>query len=190
MMNVQSPGRSTGAFVVIACASRLAGDHQVHGLRAFAFLVRFDIETDALTFVQTFQSCLLYCRDVNEHVAPAIIRFDKAISPLAVEEFYDTRLCHQENSSPPLLRRRPHARRLDWTFTIGESVGHDGLSHSAGPHRRRNVTASVELHTNWRPVERAQRGRQGSTEGHWPSGAGRAVSQSSRKPGFPTPPKT
>src|SRR5262245_37315867 len=139
-MNVPSPGRLAGASVIIArAASRLAGDHQVHGLRTLAFLVRFDIEADALTFVQALQSRLLYCRDVNEHVAPAIIRFDKAVPPLAVEEFYDTRLCHQENSSPPLLRRRPHARRLDWTFTIGESVGLDGLSHSARPHRRRNV---------------------------------------------------
>src|SRR5262245_12893089 len=115
MMNVQSPGRSTGAFVVIACASRLAGDHQVHGLRAFAFLVRFDIETDALTFIQTFQSRLLYCRDVNEHVAPAIIRLDKAVPPLAVEEFYDTRLCHRENSSPHCSAAGP---------THGGSTGH------------------------------------------------------------------
>src|SRR5262245_15660010 len=115
-MNVQSPGRLAGASVIIArAASRLAGDHQVHGLRTLAFLVRFDIEADALTFVQALQSRLLYCRDVNEHVAPAIIRFDKAVPPLAVEEFYDTRLCHRENSSPLCSAAGP---------THGGSTGH------------------------------------------------------------------
>src|SRR5262249_2273947 len=40
-----------------------------------------------------------------------------------IEEFYNARLRHRENSSPQLLRRRPQARQLGWTFTIGESVG-------------------------------------------------------------------
>src|SRR4029078_3775721 len=101
---LQSPGRLTGAFVFRACALCSAGDHQVHRFWPFAFLVRFDIEADALAFVQAVQPRLLYCRDVNEHVAPAIIRFDKAVPPLAVEELHDTRLCHRETtltSAPP-----------------------------------------------------------------------------------------
>src|SRR5580693_6059431 len=77
-----------------------AGDDQVHGLRAFALFVRFDVEADLLAFVETFKSGLFHGRDVHEHIPPAIIRLHKAVAPLAVEELHNTRLRHRENSSP------------------------------------------------------------------------------------------
>jgi hypothetical protein len=100
-----------------------AGHDQVYGLWALTLFVRLNIEADSLTFVQSFQSGLLDRGDVDEHITPAVVRLNESVAPFAIEEFHDTSLCHRENSSPPLLRRRPHARRLGWTFTIGESVG-------------------------------------------------------------------
>src|SRR5665213_98570 len=121
-----------------------AGDDQVHGLRAFALFVRFDIETDLLAFVQAFESGLFHGRDVHEHIAPAIIRLYKAVASLAVEELHNTRLRHRENSSPHTAPpREPHARRLGRTFTYGESVGlNRPQSLRRPPIRRRNVTAN------------------------------------------------
>src|SRR5262249_35439942 len=57
---------------------------------------------------------------MNEYVASTVIRLDEAVASFAVKELHNTRLRHRE--SPQLLRRRPHARRLGWTFTVGESV--------------------------------------------------------------------
>src|SRR5262245_60754827 len=88
---------------------------------------------------------------MNEYIASTVIRFDEAVASFAVEELYNTRLRHRE--SPNCFAAGP---------THDGSAGHSqsgkasakGLSHSAGPHRRRNVTASWELHTNCEPVER------------------------------------
>src|SRR5215813_3444633 len=101
---------------------------------------------------------------MNEYVASTVVRFDEAIASFAVKELYNTRLRHRE--SPNCFAAGP---------THDGSAGHSqsgkasakGLSHSAGPHRRRNVTANFELHTNWKPVERgsdikAPRGPPGS----------------------------
>src|SRR6202158_6035616 len=79
---------------------RSAGDHQVHGFGAFALLVRFDVEADLLSLVQTLKPSLFHGGDVDEHIAPSIVRFHKAIAAFAVEEFHNASLRHRENSSP------------------------------------------------------------------------------------------
>src|SRR6185312_11904943 len=101
---------------------QLAGNDEVDRFGAFALLVRFNVEADPLSLVQSLQSRLFHRGDVNEHVTSAVIWFNEAIAPFTIEELHDTRLRHRENSSPQLLRR-PHARQLGWTFTIGEGVG-------------------------------------------------------------------
>jgi len=121
------------------------GNDQVYSFRPFAFFVGLDVKTDPLSFVQTFQSGLLYCSDMNEYVAAAVVRFNEAVASFAVKELHNTRLRHRE--SPNCFAAGP---------THGGSARHSqtgkasakGLSHSAGPHRRRNVTANSELHTN------------------------------------------
>src|SRR6187397_2524786 len=162
-------------------AGSSAGDHQVHRLWPFALFVRLDIEANALAFVQTFQPCLLYCRDVNKHVASTIIRFDKAVPPLAVEELHDTRLCHQELLSPSAPPPAPRtAARLD--------------IHNRGKRRPRPASVTPPAPTgggtslpvwNYTPTG----GLWKEPRGQRLPGAGCAVSQSSRKPGLPAPPK-
>src|SRR6266850_1211007 len=87
---------------------RSAGDDQVHGLRTLALLVGLDIEVDALTFVERFQSGAFHRRDVHEHVAPAIVRLDEAVATLAVEELDDTTLRHREAPFPNCSAAGPH----------------------------------------------------------------------------------
>src|SRR5215470_9042713 len=65
---------------------RLTGDHQIDRFGAFALLIRFDVEADPLSLVQSLQSRLFHCGDMNEHVTPAVIRFYEAIAPFAIEE--------------------------------------------------------------------------------------------------------
>src|SRR4029079_9125046 len=168
-------------FVVIRMRASSAGDHQVHRLWPFALFVRLDIEANALAFVQTFQPCLLYCRDVNKHVASTIIRFDKAVPPLAVEELHDTRLCHQELLSPSAPPPVPcTAARLD--------IHNRGKRRPHRPQSLRPPPQEAERHCQ-RGTEH-QLGACGKSPGvQWSSGTGLAVSQSSRKPGVPAPPK-
>src|SRR4029079_12421912 len=153
---VQSPGRSTGALSSYAC-----GQVQPVTTRFTAFgpLPFLSGSTSKLMRWPSFRpfspacSTAVMCTNTSRPPSSGLIK-PYPRSPL---KNFTTPVCAIGKLLSPLLRRRPHARRLGWTFTIGESVGHNGLSHSAGPHRRRNVTASLELHTNWGPVERAQR---------------------------------
>src|SRR5271170_1989698 len=85
-----------------------SGHHEVHRLRPFAFLVGFDIEGDPLAFVQDLESRLLDSGDVHEDIASAVIRFDKPVSTLAIEEFDRTGHRHRETPLPVVARRRPH----------------------------------------------------------------------------------
>src|SRR3954462_2770118 len=96
-------------------ALRSAGDHEVHGLRALALLVRLDIEVDALTFVERCHSGALDRRDVDEHVAAAVVGLDETVAALAVEELDDSTLRHRE--APSQLLPAPTARQLGRTFT-------------------------------------------------------------------------
>src|SRR3954469_5969408 len=96
-------------------ALRSAGDHEVHGLRAFAFFVRFDIEVDTLTFVERCHSGALDRRDVDEHVAAAVVGLDETVAALAVEELDDSTLRHRE--APSQLLPAPTARQLGRTST-------------------------------------------------------------------------
>src|SRR5580692_2790397 len=71
--------------------------------------------------------------DVHEHIASAVIRFDKSVSAFAVEEFDRTGHCHRENSYPVVVRRRPPR--------------HDGRAAIRNWNRRRPWMASVTLHS-------------------------------------------
>src|SRR5665811_2273473 len=125
-----------------------SGDDQVHGLRAFALLVRFNIEADALSLVQALESGLFHGGDVDEHIACAIVRLDEAVAALAIEKLHDSSLRHRETPLPALLRRRPHAQRLGRTFTYGKASAANGLSHSAGLRNSGGGTSlpMMELH--------------------------------------------
>src|ERR1700738_348999 len=99
------------------CRESLAGDHQIDCFGAFALLVGLNIITNPLTFVQHLEPRLLDGRDVYEHVAPAVVRLDKAVSSLAVEELDRTGRGHRESSSPRgVSPPAPAARRLGRTF--------------------------------------------------------------------------
>src|SRR5204863_7436744 len=73
----------------------LAGDDEVDRFRSLALLVRLDVEVDALAFVERLQARALDRRDVHEHIAPAVVRFDEPVAALAVEEFDRTTLRHR-----------------------------------------------------------------------------------------------
>src|SRR4051812_1998819 len=88
----------------------LGRNHKVHRLRAFAFLVRFDLEGDTLSFDQILQSCSFDCGDVNEHVAAAIIGLDEAIAAFSVEELDRTSHGHRETPPPYCSAVHAHAR--------------------------------------------------------------------------------
>src|SRR4029077_18246352 len=82
--------------------------HQVDRLGAFALLVRFDLECNALSFGQIFQSGPLDGGDVNEHIAAAVIGLDEAVPAFSIKELDCPSHGHRENSSPVLLRRYAH----------------------------------------------------------------------------------
>src|SRR5262249_18089240 len=92
---------------------------------------------------------------MNEHVAPTVVGFNEAVASFAVKEFHHARLRHRETPFPQLLRRRPHARRLGRTFTIGASASR--ASASVTPPAPTGGGTSLpmwELHTNCGAVER------------------------------------
>src|SRR5690348_2983297 len=73
-----------------------AAHHEIDRFRSLALLVGLDIEADALPFVEALQSGRLDRRDVDEHVAPAVVRFDEAVTTLAIEELDHALLRHRE----------------------------------------------------------------------------------------------
>src|SRR6185503_20899842 len=109
--------------VSVAARRRSAGDHQVDRFRTLAFLVGLDLELDALSFVQRLQSGLFDCGDVDEHVAPAVVRFDEAVPAFDVEELDRTAHGHRTTPSPTNAPPpTPTARRLGQTFTSEEGI--------------------------------------------------------------------
>src|SRR5438105_2282369 len=92
---------------------RSAGDHEVHGLRAFAFLVGLNVEGDALSFVQLFEPGSLDGGDVHEHITRPVIRLDEAVATLGIEELDRTCISHRETPIPMVdPPPAPTARRL------------------------------------------------------------------------------
>src|SRR5262245_10418487 len=90
----------------------LAGDDKVDRFRSLALLVRLDVEGNTLPLVQSLQPCPLDGRDVNEHVASTIVRFDEAVSTLCIEELNGTCHGHRETPFPRWLPPpAPTARR-------------------------------------------------------------------------------
>src|SRR6266481_2069887 len=103
----------------------LRRNYQVDRLGAFALLVRFDLECDALPFGQVLQPGPLHCRDVNEHIAAAVIGLDEAIATFSVEELDRTSHGHRETPPPHCfaathnirVSARPEIRcRKAWPF--------------------------------------------------------------------------
>src|SRR5882757_1025643 len=80
--------------------SRSGRNHQIDRLGAFALLVRFDLEGDALSLHQVFQSRPLHRGDVDEHIAAAVVGLDETVAALSVEELDCPRHGHRENSCP------------------------------------------------------------------------------------------
>src|SRR3954452_18210006 len=79
---------------------RSAGDDEVYGLGAFAFLIGLDIEGDALPLRKRFEPGPLDCSDMNKHVAAAIIGLDEAVATLRIKELNGTCHCHWEAPNP------------------------------------------------------------------------------------------
>jgi hypothetical protein len=115
-------GATKQASKVKTKRSRL--NHQIDRLGAFALLVRFNLERNTLSFGQILQSCPLHGRDVNEHIATAVIGFDKAIATFAIKELDRTSIGHREI----LPRIAPSAARNSRIGSTGhsrpESFGH------------------------------------------------------------------
>src|SRR5258708_35306588 len=87
-------------------------NHQVDRLGAFALLVRFDLERNALSLCQILQSGPLDGGDVNEHITTAIIGLDEAVAAFSIEELDCPSHGHLEPppptfSSPPLPSPTP-----------------------------------------------------------------------------------
>src|SRR5712671_1628598 len=83
----------------------LRRNHQVDRLGAFALLVRFDLECDALSFGQVLQPGSLHRGDVDKHIAAAVIGLDEAIATFSIEELDRTSHGHRETpprTAPPL----------------------------------------------------------------------------------------
>src|SRR4051812_25652376 len=78
----------------------LRRQHQVHGFRALALLVRLDLETDTLSFGQILQARALHRRDVHEHVASTVVRLDEAVAALTIEELDCPSHGHRETPPP------------------------------------------------------------------------------------------
>src|SRR3974390_2835692 len=124
-----------------------AGDHQIHGLGAFAFLVWLHIEADALALIERLQSGRLHGGDVYEHVAPAIIWLDEAVAPLGVEKLHDSCLRHREKLLAPHCSAGPTpSARLDIHFR-GKASATIGFGHSAGPQTEAERHCQLEKYT-------------------------------------------
>src|ERR1700738_566438 len=99
-------------------------NHQVDRLGAFALLVRFDLECNALSFVQILQSGPLHRGDVNEHIAAAVIGLDEAIATFSVEELDRTSHGHRE-TPPPYCSAATQTLRIGPTgVSAAEELGH------------------------------------------------------------------
>src|SRR5665811_1828870 len=127
-----------------------SGDDQVHGLRAFALLVRFNIEADALSLVQALESGLFHGGDVDEHIACAIVRLDEAVAALAIEKLHDSSLRHRETPLPHCSAAGPTHSGSAGHSRTGKASAANGLSHSAGLRNSGGGTSlpMMELHTN------------------------------------------
>src|SRR5215213_9658655 len=135
-------GRSSShALKAKACARSSAGDDKVHGLWPLALLVGLDFKLDSLSFIERLQSSLLDRGDVHEHIASAIVRFDKAVAAFTVEEL--DRTAHGHRKLPPPAKAPPPThtvRRLGRTFTSEEVVSPQRpQSLRRSPRWRRNV---------------------------------------------------
>src|SRR3977135_3550081 len=89
----------------------LSGNREVDRLRALALLVRFDLERNALSFGQILQPSPLYCGDVNEHIAAAIVGLDEDIAAFSVEELDRTTHGHR-GTPPPYCSAATHILRV------------------------------------------------------------------------------
>src|SRR5262249_8650273 len=104
-------------------AGRSAGDDEINGLGAFAFLIRLDIERDALSFSQRLEPSPLDRGDVHEHVTSTVVRLDEAVATLSIEDLPLPCHCHWEPPNPKdLAPPRPTTRRLGRTFVSGQKA--------------------------------------------------------------------
>jgi hypothetical protein len=71
---------------------------QIDRFRTFPLFVRFDIEGDPLTFVQSVETSLLNGRYMDENIATAIVGFDETISLIGIEKFDRSLLRHDATS--------------------------------------------------------------------------------------------
>src|ERR1700730_4644098 len=65
------------------------GGLEVDGLRAFAALVRLDVEGDALAFAQGIEARPGHRRDVHEYVAAAVVGAEEPKALFLIEELHD-----------------------------------------------------------------------------------------------------
>jgi hypothetical protein len=67
---------------------------KIDRLRALPLLIRLDLVSDALAFVQRVQSGFFNRRDMYENIPASIVRLDESIALVGVEEFDGTLLRH------------------------------------------------------------------------------------------------
>src|ERR1700730_4097101 len=84
---------------------------QIDSLGALALLVRLDLKSHTLAFVQGVQARPLDRRDMDENITPAIVGFYKPITPLRIKEFDCSLLRHGTHSSPSILPGPAWARQ-------------------------------------------------------------------------------
>src|SRR5438477_3209448 len=137
--------------------SKSAGDNQVHGLGAFTLLVRLHVERETLTFVQRFHAGALDGRDVHEHIAPAVVRLDKSVAPLAVEELDHSTLRHREPPFPNCPAAGPHGATarpdIPW-----ERRRHPDVISAGPPREAERQSQHARVDNNRNPLERGVTG--------------------------------
>src|SRR5262245_49600195 len=92
---------------------RSAGDDEVYGLGAVAFLVGPDREGDAFALSQRLEPGPFDRSDMHEHLATTVIRLDEAIAALGIEELNGTCHCHWDAPNPKCRRPSRPTARLD-----------------------------------------------------------------------------
>src|SRR3984957_15067937 len=105
-------------------------NHEVDRLWPFAFLVRLDLECDALSFHQILQSGPFHGRDVDKHIAASVVGLDEAVAAFSVEELDRPSHGHRETSPRIAAPLRSFCVLADRTFAAdtfpARCFGHPG----------------------------------------------------------------
>src|SRR5260370_32918236 len=88
-------------------------------LGAFALFLRSALDGNVLSFSKSLQPARLDRRDVNEHIAAAVVRFDETVAALSIEELDCPSHGHRETPPPYCSAATRMSRNDRPTFAAG-----------------------------------------------------------------------